>query len=123
MVKVSAIQMSMSADKSTNIQKAIKLVKEAAFNGAQIILLPELFEALYFCKDMDKKYFSWANPLENNQLIKQFSLLAKELEVVILVSYFEKDKDRFFNSLVVVNADGSIMDNYRKNTYSRWSGI
>lgn len=114
MVKVSAIQMSMIADKSSNIQTAIRLVKEAASNGAQIILLPELFEGLYFCKDMDKKYFSWASSLENNQLIKQFANLALELKVVILVSYFEKAATSYFNSLVVINADGSVMDNYRK---------
>ncbi|WP_455757556.1 N-carbamoylputrescine amidase [Sulfurimonas sp.] len=114
MVKVSAIQMAMSEDKSSNIAKAEKLVRESASNGARIILLPELFESLYFCKDMDSKYFSWAKPLKNNSLIKQFSNLAKELNIVILVSYFEKAKDDYFNSLVVIDSDGTIMDNYRK---------
>ena len=114
MVKVSAIQMAMSEDKTSNIAKAIELVKTSASNGANIILLPELFEGLYFCKDMDKKYFSWAKPLKNNLLIKQFSNLAKELEVVLLISYFEKAQDNYFNSLVVIDNDGKIMDNYRK---------
>ena len=130
MVKVSAIQMSMSEDKHSNINKAERLVREAAFNGSQIILLPELFTSLYFCKDMDEKYFSLAEPLKNNSLIEQFSNLAKELYVVILVSYFEKEDEDFkvncearegslgcagyFNSLVVINADGMVMDNYRK---------
>jgi len=114
MVKVSAIQMSMSEDKESNVEKAKNLVRVSASKGAKIILLPELFEGLYFCKDMDEKYFSWAKPLKNNELIKQFSHLAKELEVVILVSYFEKAKEGYFNSLVVVDSDGSIMDNYRK---------
>ena len=114
MLKVSAIQMSMSENKHSNVSKAISLVQEASRNGAQIILLPELFEGLYFCKDMDKKYFAWAKPLKDNLLIKQFSDLAKELEVVLLVSYFEVDKERYFNSLVVINADGGVMDNYRK---------
>lgn len=114
MVKVSAIQMNMSEDKSANIAKAIEFVRESHSNGAQIILLPELFESLYFCKDMDKEYFSWASKLKNNSLIKQFSSLAKELEVVILVSYFEKTDDNYFNSLVVIDADGRVMDNYRK---------
>lgn len=114
MVKVSAIQMSMSEDKTANISKAERLVREAVKNGAQIVLLPELFEGLYFCKDMDKKYFDWAAPLENNSLIKQFSDLAEELHVVLLVSYFEKAGGEYFNSLVVVDADGSVMDNYRK---------
>jgi N-carbamoylputrescine amidase len=114
MVKVSAIQMSMNQDKTSNIEKAKKLVIQSAKNGAKIILLPELFEGLYFCKDMDKKYFRWAKPLNNNSLIQQFSKLAKKLNVVILVSYFEKDKDKYFNSLVVINANGIVMDNYRK---------
>ena len=114
MVKVSAIQMSMSEDKHLNVSKAIDAVKESAQNGAQIILLPELFESLYFCKDMDSHYFSFASPLKDNLLIKQFSKLAKELEVVILVSYFEKSGEDYFNSLVVVNANGEVMDNYRK---------
>ena len=114
MVKVSAVQMAMSEDKSSNIAKAHRAVRESALKGAQIILLPELFESFYFCKDMDKKYFSWATPLKNNELIKQFSDLARELNVVILVSYFEKAQESYFNSLVVINADGTVMDNYRK---------
>mgnify|MGYP002629879826 FL=1 len=114
MVKVSAIQMSMSEEKSSNIQKAELLVREAASNGANIILLPELFEGLYFCKDMDKKYFSWAKPLKNNVLIERFAKLSHELNVVLLVSYFEKSDKDYFNSLVVINADGTVMDNYRK---------
>ena len=114
MVKVSAIQMSMSEDKAANVNKAEKLVRSSAQDGANIILLPELFEGLYFCKDMDDKYFSWAKPLKNNELIKRFSDLAKELKVVILVSYFEKSEENYFNSLVVVDSDGSVLDNYRK---------
>ena len=114
MVKVSAIQMSMSEDKISNVEKAKRLVHQSAKNGAQIILLPELFEGVYFCKDMDKKYFSWAKERENNNLIEQFISLAKELSVVILVSYFEKDKQEYFNSLVVIDSDGTILDNYRK---------
>lgn len=114
MVKVSAIQMSMSEEKSSNIQKAELLVREAASNGANIILLPELFEGLYFCKDMDKKYFSWAKPLKNNVLIERFAKLSHELNVVLLVSYFEKSDKDYFNSLVVINADGKVLDNYRK---------
>ncbi|MEA3331516.1 MAG: N-carbamoylputrescine amidase [Campylobacterota bacterium] len=114
MLKISAIQMSMSEDKNTNLMKAKRLVRESAKNGSKIILLPELFESLYFCKDIDEKYFSWAKPLKNNLLIKQFSSLAKELGVVILVSYFEKSEEECFNSLVVIDADGTVMDNYRK---------
>ncbi len=118
MLKVSAIQMQMNEDNEANISKAIAYVRESHLNGAKIILLPELFSSLYFCKDMDEKYFSLASPLKNNKLIKQFSQLAKELHVVILVSYFEKSEEDckvgYFNSLVVIDATGEVMDNYRK---------
>lgn len=114
MVKVSTIQMSMSEDKEANIAKAERLVREAASNGAQIVLLPELFEGLYFCKDMDAKYFSWATPRENNPLISRFASLAKELKIVLLISYFEKAGTEYFNSLVVADANGDVLDNYRK---------
>ena len=113
MVKVAAIQMSMSTDKTENVSKAKRLVKEAAGSGANIILLPELFDGLYFCKDMDEKYFAWASPLENNPLIEQFSEIARNEEVVLLVSYFEK-AETYYNSLVLIDADGSVCDNYRK---------
>jgi len=114
MVKVGAVQMSMGEDKQVNIDKAKLFVREAVKNGANIVLLPELFEGLYFCKDMDKKYFSWARELKNNPLIEEFSNLAKELCAVLLVSYFEKSGEDYFNSLVVIDADGTVMDNYRK---------
>ena len=114
MVKVAAIQMSMSEDKNENIKKAIRLTRDAATNGANIILLPELFEGLYFCKDMDEKYFSWAQEREGHPLLKTFSALAKELQTVILVSYFEKSGSEYFNSLVVMDADGRELENYRK---------
>ena len=114
MIKVAAVQMSMSDDKKSNVQKAQVKVREAAENGANIILLPELFEGLYFCKDMDEKYFSWAKPLQNHPLIAQFSALAKELNVVLPLSYFEESGGHYYNALVVIDADGTVLENYRK---------
>jgi N-carbamoylputrescine amidase len=114
MIKVAAVQMQMSEDKHANILKAESMVREAARNGANIILIPELFEGYYFCKDMDKKYFEWAQPRENNPLINHFSILAKELEVVLPISYFERDGERYFNSLVMIDSNGTVMENYRK---------
>lgn len=114
MLKVAAIQMQMGEDKDTNVAKAEAFVRQAAKEGAKIILLPELFEGLYFCKDMDKQYFSWAQEKEGHPLLQRFSRLAEELAVVLLVSYFEKSKAKYFNSLVVIDSDGTIMDNYRK---------
>ncbi len=114
MLKVAAVQMKMGEDKGANRLKAEELVREAASKGAKIILLPELFEGLYFCKDMDASYFDWAKPRDGNALLEQFSQLAKELKVVLLVSYFEKADAEYFNSLVVIDNDGTIMENYRK---------
>jgi len=114
MLNVAAVQMQMSDDKNSNVAKAETLVREAHSKGAQIILLPELFEGLYFCKDMDERYFSWAQPREENPLLNHFSELSKELGIVLIVSYFEKDGNRFFNSLVVIDTDGKILENYRK---------
>ena len=114
MLNVAAIQMQMDLDHKANVSKAIKMVKEASSKGANIILLPELFEGLYFCKDMDEKYFSWALPRKNHPLLKELSQLSKELHIVLLVSYFERAEDAYYNSLVAIDVDGCILDNYRK---------
>ena len=105
MVKVAAIQMQMCEDKKANIHKAEIMVRQAAQNGARIILIPELFEGYYFCKDMDKKYFSWAQERIGHPMIALFSALAKELGVVLPLSYFEKAGERYFNSLVMSMID------------------
>ena len=114
MLKVAAIQMKMSKDKKTNLKNAESLVREAFCTGSKIILLPELFEGPYFCKDMDEKYFLLASEREGNSTLQDFSELCKELEIVLILSYFEKDKTKFYNSLVVIDSDGKILDNYRK---------
>ncbi len=113
-VKVAAVQMKMEADFALNVAQAETLVRDAAGAGAQIILLPELFEGLYFCKDKDERYFDWAHEREGHPLIAHFSSLAAELSVVLPLSYFEKSGTRFFNALVVIDADGTVLDNYRK---------
>ncbi len=114
MIKVAAIQIQMGKDKSANVDKAICLTKEAIAKGAKIILLPELFEGLYFCKDMDTKYFAWAKERENHPVIARFADIAKENDVVILVSYFEKAGERYYNSLVLVDGEGERKEQYRK---------
>jgi N-carbamoylputrescine amidase len=114
MVKVASLQMQMSPNRSKNLDVADALVREAAREGAQIILLPELFENLYFCKDMDTDYFSLATPQKENPAIVHFSAVAKELEVVLPISYFELCDGEYFNSLVVIDADGTVLQNYRK---------
>lgn len=114
-VTVAATQMACSWDLAANIQRATALVEQAAAAGAQIILLQELFETPYFCKDQKQEYFALAQPFEGNPLIQHFAQLAKKLEVVLPLSFFERDSQSYFNSLAVIDADGSVLDLYRKS--------
>ncbi|HCE1955763.1 TPA: N-carbamoylputrescine amidase [Vibrio parahaemolyticus] len=114
-VKFAALQLTKSWDLEENLAKAKKAVREAAQNGANVILPQELFAAPYFCKKQEAKYFELAEETANSHLIQEMSALAKELGVVIPVSYFEKAGNTFFNSLVMIDADGTVLDNYRKS--------
>ncbi|EGQ7829490.1 N-carbamoylputrescine amidase [Vibrio parahaemolyticus] len=114
-VKFAALQLKKSWDLEENLAKAKKAIREAAQNGANVILPQELFAAPYFCKKQEAKYFELAEETANSHLIKEMSALAKELCVVIPVSYFEKAGNTFFNSLVMIDADGTVLDNYRKS--------
>jgi len=113
-VTVAATQMACSWDIPGNIARAEKLVREAAAKGAQIILIQELFEAPYFCIEQNPEHFALASSLEDSPLIAHFQALARELQVVLPISWFERGNNAFFNSLVVVDADGSLLDVYRK---------
>ena len=114
-VKFAALQLTKSWDLEDNLDKAKKAIREAAQNGANVILPQELFAAPYFCKKQEAKYFELAEETENCRIIKEMSALAKELVVVIPVSYFEKAGNTFFNSLVMIDADGTVLENYRKS--------
>ena len=113
-VKVAALQFSCSKNVQENINKAEKMVREAADNGANIILLPELFERQYFCQEKRYDYYDYALPLEENPAVNRFKEVAKELGVVIPVSFYERDIDRLFNTVAMIDADGSVLDIYRK---------
>lgn len=113
-VKVAAIQMSCSRDITENIEKADRLVREAHINGAKIILLPELFERQYFCQERRYEYYNFAKNVEENDAIKYFSKLAKDLDVVLPISFYEKDINNLYNSIAIIDADGKIMGVYRK---------
>lgn len=113
-VKVAALQFSCSKDVQENINKAEKMVREAADNGANIILLPELFERQYFCQEKRYDYYDYALPLEKNPAMNRFKEVAKELGVVIPVSFYERDIDRLFNTVAMIDADGSVLGIYRK---------
>lgn len=113
-VKVAALQFSCSKDVQENINKAEKMVREAADNGANIILLPELFERQYFCQEKRYDYYDYALPLEKNPAVNRFKEVAKELSVVIPVNFYERDIDRLFNTVAMIDADGSVLGIYRK---------
>ncbi len=111
---VAATQMACSWDKDENIAKAEQLVREAASRGAQVILIQELFETPYFCKDTEPKLMHLSSRPEDNQAIKHMRALAKELKVVLPVSFFERANHAQYNSLAMVDADGSVRGLYRK---------
>lgn len=114
-VKVAATQMSCSCNIDENISKAEKLVREAAAQGAQIILLQELFETPYFCQKEKSDYYAYATELELNKAVNHFKGIAKELEVVLPISFYEKKNYARYNSLAVIDADGTVMGKYRKS--------
>ena len=114
-VKFAALQLTKSWDLDNNLAKAKAAIRDAAANGANVIVPQELFAAPYFCKKQEAKYFELAEETENCRLIQEMSALAKELGVVIPVSYFEKAGNTFFNSLVMIDADGRVLENYRKS--------
>jgi N-carbamoylputrescine amidase len=114
-VKVAATQMSCSGDIDDNIRKADALVRKAAEQGAQIILLQELFETPYFCQKEKSDYYRYASELEMNRAVKHFQEVAKELGVVLPISFYEKKNYARYNSLAMIDADGTVLGTYRKS--------
>jgi len=114
-VTVAATQMACSNETDKNVSNAEKLVRQAASEGAQIILIQELFESQYFCMDQKEELFELSKPFDNHPTIKKFSELAKELKVVLPVSFFEKANRAHYNSVAIVDADGNILGKYRKS--------
>lgn len=111
---VSAIQMHCVEDPAQNLALAEQLVRKAAAEGGQIILLPELFERPYFCQERRYEYYDYATPVEENPAVQRLSAVAAELGVVLPVSFYEKDGTRLFNSIATIDADGTVMGVYRK---------
>jgi len=112
---VAATQMSCTRDRDANIATAEKLVRSAHAKGAQLVLIQELFEAPYFCKDTDPEYMNLAQPVDENVAVKRMRKLAAELRVVLPVSIFERANNAQYNSLVMIDADGEILGVYRKS--------
>jgi N-carbamoylputrescine amidase len=111
---VAAIQMACTWDKAANLDKAEALIRRAARQGAKVILLPELFETPYFCKDQKQAYFALAQPVENNPVLARFSRLAKKLKVILPISFFERSDNSYYNSIMMINDDGQQLGLYRK---------
>jgi N-carbamoylputrescine amidase len=114
-VTVAATQMACTPDAGQNIANAEKLVRQAAAQGARLILIQELFETPYFCQDMIHEYFKLAKPLEQNAAIAHFAPIAKELNVVLPISVFEQAGQSFFNTIAILDADGTNLGYYRKS--------
>ena len=114
-ITVAAIQSAFSNQEAANIEKTTHFVREAAKKGAQIILPSELFEGVYFCREEKDEFFSLAKPYANHPTIAHFKKLAKELNVAIPVSFFELDGNLYYNSLAMIDADGTDLGLYRKS--------
>jgi N-carbamoylputrescine amidase len=114
-VTVAATQMSCTDNIDINIEKADRLVREAKAKGADIILLQELFETPYFCQKEKPEYYEYALDLDANKAVEHFSRLAAELKVVLPISFYEKSNYARYNSLAMIDADGTVLGVYRKS--------
>ncbi|MET0533012.1 MAG: N-carbamoylputrescine amidase [Steroidobacter sp.] len=111
---VAATQFASTPDRVANLATAERLVREAAKQGANIILIQELFETPYFCKEHNPACFSVAMPIAENPAVRRFQDLARELKVVLPASVYERAGNAFYNSVAIIDADGSLMGTYRK---------
>lgn len=113
-ITIATCQMQMSSDVNENIATADKLVREAAKKGANVVLLPELFERPYFCQERRYDYYEYATPLSENPAVNHFKKVAAELNIVMPISFYEKDVTVLYNTIAMIDADGSILGVYRK---------
>jgi N-carbamoylputrescine amidase len=114
-ITLAAPQFACGWDLPANADKAEAMVREAAAQGAQVILIQELFATPYFCITQRPEYFDLAAPMEGHPLIARFADLARDLGVVLPLSYFERAGPAFFNSMAMIDADGRVLGNYRKS--------
>jgi N-carbamoylputrescine amidase len=114
-VAIAATQMTCSAETEENVATAERLIRDAALKGANIVLIQELFQNQYFCQEENLEHFILAKPFEDNAVLTHFGALAKELNVVLPISFFEKAHNARFNSLAIIDADGECLGVYRKS--------
>jgi N-carbamoylputrescine amidase len=115
MVTLAATQFACTDDRAENLERAERIVRQAAEQGANIILIQELFETPYFCKGHEPKYFNEAMPIVENPGVRRFQALAKELNVVLPASVYERAGNAFYNSIAIIDAGGEILGTYRKS--------
>jgi len=108
-------QFSCGWDRAANIDRAEELLREAARAGAQVVLLPELFETPYFCIEQDTRHLRLATSLNDNPAVQRFARVAAELGVVVPVSFFERAGQAYFNTVALIDADGAVLGSYRKS--------
>lgn len=113
-IKAAAIQMRCLPDMEQNLAKAEQKIRSAAAKGAQIILLPELFEREYFCQQRRYDFYAYAKMVQENEAVQMGIRLAKELRVVLPISFYEKDGNNLYNSIACIDADGKNLGVYRK---------
>ncbi len=114
-LQVAVVQCALHDSRDANVSKVERLIRDAAAAGAQVVLAPELFEGSYFPQDKDPVAFELAAPLEGHRTIEHMQELARELSVVLPLSFFERAGNDRFNSLVMIDADGSRLGVYRKS--------
>ncbi|HDS1817019.1 TPA: N-carbamoylputrescine amidase [Pseudomonas putida] len=113
-LRIATTQMPCTWDLPANLDRAEQLVRQAAAQGAQVILLQELFATPYFCIEQDHRHLPLAEPYPSSPILQRFAALAGELGVVLPLSWYERAGNAFFNSLTVADADGRLLGVYRK---------
>jgi len=121
-VTVAATQMACGPDPAENIARAEALVRDAAAQGAQVILLQELFETRYFCQDECAEDLARAHPADGHHTLARFQALAAELRVVLPISFYELAGQARFNSVAVIDASGQSLGTYRKTHLPHGAG-
>src|SRR5262249_44722286 len=114
-VRLAAVQCSLSDQVGPNVARVTQLIRKAAARGAQIVLAPELFEGHYFCREQKSRNFQRARPVEGHPTIAHFQELAAELEVVLPISFFERAREAYYNSVAIIDASGALLGVYRKS--------
>jgi N-carbamoylputrescine amidase len=111
---VAALQAAYGEDMAANIAKTERLIRDAAAKGAQVILPSELFQGPYFCTSQEERWFATAYEAKTHPCVAALATVAKELGVVVPVSIFERDGPHYYNSIVIIDADGKQLGVYRK---------